>query len=91
MKNVKTAVIGCGAISDIYLTNMLETFSGLDVAACCASHLEHAQEKAEKYGIRAASTQEILQDPDIGLPGEVFSVLRGYEAAGRSFLCTTGI
>ena len=67
MKNVKTAVIGCGAISDIYLTNMLETFSGLDVAACCASHLEHAQEKAEKYGIRAASTQEILQDPDIEL------------------------
>lgn len=67
MKNVKTAVIGCGAISDIYLTNMLETFSGLDVAACCATRLEHAQEKAKKYGIRAASTQEILQDPDIEL------------------------
>ena len=64
---VKTAVIGCGAISDIYLTNMMQTFAGLQVIACCAKHHEHAEKKAAQFGIRAASVDEILADPEIEL------------------------
>ena len=67
MTPVKTAVIGCGAISDIYLTNMINKFSTLEVVACCASHRENAEKKAAQYGIRAASTDEILQDPNVEL------------------------
>ncbi len=33
MKPVKTAVIGCGAISDIYLSNMINKFATLDLVA----------------------------------------------------------
>ena len=67
MKPVKTAVIGCGAISDIYLTNMINRYATLDVVACCASHRENAEKKAARYGIRPASTDEILLDPDVEL------------------------
>lgn len=67
MKPVKTAVIGCGAISDIYLTNMLHKFKGLEVTAVCANHLESAQKKAAQYGLRASTTQDILADPEVEL------------------------
>lgn len=67
MKPVKTAVIGCGAISDIYLSNMMKKFKNLDVVSCSASHREHAENKAAQYGIRAAATEEIFKDPAIEL------------------------
>ena len=67
MKPVKTAVIGCGAISDIYLGNMINKYATLDVAACCASHRESAEKKAAQYGICPASTDEILADPKVEL------------------------
>ena len=67
MKPVKTAVIGCGAISDIYLQNMINRFDTLEVVACSARHRESAEKKAAQYGIRAADTAELLADPDIEL------------------------
>ena len=67
MKPVKTAVIGCGAISDIYLSNMINKYATLDVLTCCASHRENAEKKARQYGIRPASTDEILEDPKVEL------------------------
>lgn len=54
-----------GAISDIYLTNMIHNFENLEVAACCAGHLEHAKKKAEQYGIKGCTYEEILADPSI--------------------------
>ena len=67
MKRMRTAVVGCGAISDIYLTNMTERFDNLEVVACCANHFEHAQKKAKQYGIEARTYEEILSDPSIEL------------------------
>ncbi|MBQ6365261.1 MAG: Gfo/Idh/MocA family oxidoreductase [Oscillospiraceae bacterium] len=67
MKPVKTAVIGCGAISDIYLTNMTGKYSSVEVVACCAKHRERAEAKAARYQIRAADTDEILKDPEVEL------------------------
>lgn len=62
---MKVGVVGCGSISDIYLQNMIHEFDNLEVVACCAAHLENAQKKAEKYGIRGCSYEEILADPSI--------------------------
>ena len=62
---MKVGVIGAGAISDIYLTNMIEKFDNLEVVSIAANHLEHAQEKAEKYGIKACTVKEMLADPKI--------------------------
>ena len=41
-ERLRTGVIGCGAISDIYLKNMINEFDNLEVAACAARHLENA-------------------------------------------------
>ena len=64
-KKMRVGVVGCGAISDIYLTNMMHNFENLEVAACCAGHLEHAKKKAEQYGIKGCTYEEILADPSI--------------------------
>lgn len=66
-KRMKTAVVGCGAISEIYLKNMIHRFQNLEVVACCASHIEHAQKRAEQFGIRACTYEEILQEKEIEL------------------------
>ncbi len=64
-EKMKTAVVGCGSISDIYLKNMMHRFSNLEVISCCARHLESAVKKAEKYGIRACTFEEILEDSSV--------------------------
>ncbi len=66
-KLMNVAIVGCGAISDIYLKNMMQHFSNLNVVACCANHIEHAREKAEKYGIKGCSYEEILADSSIDM------------------------
>lgn len=65
-RTVKTGIIGSGAISDAYLSNLtgnLKTY--VDVRRISANHIEHAMTKAEKYGIEACTTEEILSDPQI--------------------------
>ena len=51
LKKVKTAVIGCGMISGIYLTNLTRLFSITDVVAVCDNRRESAEKAAKKYGI----------------------------------------
>ena len=50
LKKVKTAVIGCGMISDIYLSN-LKKFEVIDLVGCSDLVSEKSQKQAEKYGI----------------------------------------
>lgn len=89
MNPVKTAVIGCGAISDIYLANMIEKYSTLKVVACCARHRENAEKKAAQFGIRPASTDEILADPEVELiviltpPSTHYDLVRKALLAGK--------
>ena len=47
-KKMRVGVVGCGAISDIYLTNMINRFENLEVVSCCAGHIENAKKKAEQ-------------------------------------------
>lgn len=65
IKPVKTAVIGCGAISDAYLSTMINQFKILDVVGCYDRNQEKVQAKAEKYGIKALTLEEILADKTI--------------------------
>ena len=67
MKKMKIGVVGAGAISDIYLKNMTGMFDNLEVVSICANHLEHAAAKAETYGIRAVTFEEMLADPEIDI------------------------
>ncbi len=64
---VKTAVIGCGNISSIYLENAAK-WDILDVVACADLDMTRAQSQAEKFGVpRALSVDDVLADPDIEL------------------------
>ena len=86
MKPVKTGVIGCGAISDIYFQNMINRFGTLDVVACSARHRENAEKKAAQYGIRAADTAEMLADPEIEMIVVLTPAPSHYELVRQSLL-----
>lgn len=67
MDRIRTGVIGAGAISGIYLTNLISTFDCFDVAGVAAGHIENARRKAEEFHIRAYTADEMLADPSIEL------------------------
>lgn len=68
LRKVKTAIIGCGMISNIYIKNLKNTFSIIDLEAICDRFPATAEEKAEKYGIeRIMTMEEILESPEIEL------------------------
>jgi len=62
---VKTAIVGCGAISDAYLNTMINRFKILDVVGCCDRNPGKAQAAAQKYGIAVLTLEEILADETI--------------------------
>ncbi|WP_338539741.1 Gfo/Idh/MocA family protein [Paenibacillus tundrae] len=65
LQKMKTAVIGYGQISGIYLENMINQFEILDVVSCGGTDIQKAEEKASSYGIKGMHMDEILQDPEI--------------------------
>jgi predicted dehydrogenase len=67
LEPVRTAIVGCGYISDIYLQNAA-TWDILDVVALADLDPGRAASQAAKYGIpRAIAFAEVLADPSIQL------------------------
>ena len=89
IRPVKTAIVGSGSISDAYLGTMTNKFKILEVVGCCDRNPEKAQAKAEKYGIKALSMDEILADESIELvvnlttPGAHYPVIKQLLEAGK--------
>ncbi|MCL2832629.1 MAG: Gfo/Idh/MocA family oxidoreductase [Treponema sp.] len=67
IKKVKTAVVGCGMISEIYLKNMTSAFQILDVVGCCDIIKERMEKRAAQFNIKQMSIEEILADKSIEL------------------------
>ncbi|CUX35371.1 Gfo/Idh/MocA family protein [Clostridium sp. C105KSO13] len=67
LKKVKTAVVGCGMISDIYLKNLRSMFSIIELAGCSSRSMEKVEQKAAQYGIKAMTIEEIMADDSIEL------------------------
>lgn len=62
---VKVGLIGCGAISGIYLKNAPQ-FGNIEIVACADLVKERAQERAQEYSIaRVCTPDELIADPDI--------------------------
>jgi predicted dehydrogenase len=84
---VKTAIIGCGAISDAYLNTMINNFKILEVVGCYDRHLEKAQARAQKYSV--LTMQEILADDSIEIvvnlttPMTHYAVIKQLLEAGK--------
>lgn len=75
----KVGVIGSGAISDIFLKNMINTFDNLEVVACSSKGMESAKKKAEEYGIKAISVDEMMNDEEIEVIVNLTPVPAHYE------------
>lgn len=81
---MKVGVIGAGAISDIYISNMLHRFDGLEVIAVAAAHPESAKKKADQYGLQACTVDELLAMPEIEMIVNLTPVGRHYELVHRA-------
>lgn len=62
----KVGLIGCGNISDIYLTNA-PRFRDFGIVACADLRAEAALSKAAAYGVRAMAPDELLAASDIDI------------------------
>lgn len=89
MKRMKAAVIGCGAISEAYMQNMKSRFSILELVACSDLDVARRDARAQQFGVRGLTTEEILSDPDIELvinltnPSVHYTVTKAALEAGK--------
>ena len=67
MRKINTAVVGCGVISDVYLSSLQKKFSVIQVTACSDLDEERMKKTAEKYGLEARNYPDILKDEKIEL------------------------
>ena len=66
MQTVKTAIVGCGSISDIYMHNITSgKFQILELVGCSDLVVERMNASAEKYGIAPMTLEQICADPSI--------------------------
>jgi len=65
LKPVKVALIGSGNISYTYLNTLTSGFNIIDFVGCSDLIPERSQARAEQFGVRPMTTEEILQDPEI--------------------------
>lgn len=68
MRKIKTAVVGCGSISDIYMTNLTTgKFTSMELVACSDLMVDRMNASAQKFGVKPMSLDEICADKDIEL------------------------
>ena len=87
VRKVKTAVIGSGMISSIYIRNLSRMFSVIDLAAVANIHLEGAEARAREFGIpRAMTIDELAGDPEIELAVNLTPAYAHYDVIRRMLL-----
>jgi len=62
---MRVGVIGTGMISRIYLDNITQRFSILELVAVADLSMERAKEVADRYGVKAHTVDELLADESI--------------------------
>jgi predicted dehydrogenase len=80
---VRTVIVGCGMVSDIYLQNTINNFKILGIVGCSDINRSAADEKARKYHIRSMTFEEILSDPSIEMVINLTSPKSHYEVIRR--------
>lgn len=89
MDTMKTAVVGCGMISSIYIKNFLHLFSVIDLVGVCDTNEANAREKSRFFGVPVLTMEQIKSDPEIRLvvnqtgPAAHASVIRELLEAGK--------
>ena len=84
---IKTAVVGCGMISNIYIKNLKSLFHVIDLAAVGNRSLAAAEEKAKTYGIdRVMTIDEIAASDEIELVVNLTPAYTHYEIVKKMLL-----
>ncbi len=90
MTKTKVGVVGCGAISGIYLKNMTGVFDNLEVKAVCDLDKERTEKVVKEYGIEKIYTlDEMLADDEISIivnlttPKSHYSICKKALLAGK--------
>ncbi|MBR1820249.1 MAG: Gfo/Idh/MocA family oxidoreductase [Clostridia bacterium] len=90
LKRMKTAIVGCGMISNIYIKNLVNSFTMIDLVALCDMKPEMAQQKADAYGVKKIMTlDEVLASDEIELvinltaPAAHYDVIKQALEAGK--------
>jgi predicted dehydrogenase len=87
---VGIGIIGAGVISEIYLKNCTEIFDNLKPIGIADLLPERARARADQFGVRAMTVDEMLADPDIEIvvdltiPAAHGDVARQILEAGKS-------
>lgn len=66
MTPLRVGIVGCGNISGIYFQN-LKAYDETEVVACADLDETRAQQVAEKHGVQARTTEELMSGDDIDL------------------------
>jgi predicted dehydrogenase len=88
MKELGVGIVGCGVISTIYMQN-LAAFHGVKLVACADLLGDAARVKADKFGIRALSIEDLMRDPEVDIvvnlttPNAHFEVSHAALTAGK--------
>ena len=90
VRKVRTAVVGCGMISSIYIRNLKNLFYITDLVAVGNRGPEAARKQAEKFGVeRVLSVDEVAAAEDIELvvnltpPAAHYGIIRQMLLAGK--------
>jgi len=81
LQTKKTAIIGCGAISGIYLKNLGKTFKITNLVGCSDIIPERAKKRAEEHNIKVMTNEEIFNDPEIEIVINLTDPLNHYEVS----------
>ncbi|MDR2505557.1 MAG: Gfo/Idh/MocA family oxidoreductase [Oscillospiraceae bacterium] len=90
-KQLNVAIIGCGAISGIYLENITKTFRDVRLLGVCDLIRERAEKAQEKYAVPKLyeTMHDAFADPEVDIilnltrPYEHFDVTSGALLAGK--------
>lgn len=90
-KPVKTVMIGCGSISDIYLNNITNVFQEVELIGVCDLIPERAEKAQKEYNIPKiyATMYDAFEDPEVEMilnltrPYEHFEVTKAALEAGK--------
>lgn len=91
MKTTKIGIVGCGAISGIYLKNLTNMLANIEIIGVCDLIDERAQKAVDEYNIpkKYKDMHELFADPDVDIvlnltrPYEHFEVNMAAIAAGK--------
>ena len=87
MQRVKTAIIGCGSISNIYMESFTNgKFSIIELIACSDLDEARMRESAERFDIRAMTLDEVLADASIELVLNLTTPAAHYPITKRALL-----